>query len=66
MAWYESKKLWSSLTILLVIVGTFTAVFLGNTEDLVDVLPFLGTVVGGGVAGYAVGKRGPSKKGAKK
>jgi hypothetical protein len=62
MAWYESGKFWYSLTVILVVIGTFIAVMLGSTDDLVEVLPFLGTVVGGGAAGYALGKKTSKEK----
>lgn len=61
MAWYDSKKFWSSLTVILTVGGAFAAIFLGKSDELIEASPFIGSIVGGGVIGYAAGKSSKSK-----
>lgn len=61
MKWYENMKLWSAIIAILLVAGTFAAVFLDVVDQLMTVSPFLGGILGGGVFGYAVGK-GPAGK----
>ena len=60
--WFKSTKFWSSATVVVVIAGTFAAVFAGKVDELMEVSPFLGSILSGGFFGYAIGKGSTFKK----
>lgn len=63
MKWYSNMKLWAVLLGLALIIGTFAAVFADKVDQLKEVLPFLGSTIGGALIGVLLGRKNGNDSG---